>query len=125
MAVLVSATWDPTLPLRNRVLPLVLETAEVTASPTAMVDVEARDGNIISTGSPMVKPNPLSRGTLLAAFAEGAFEDGEDKVLLDRMLGDDNLLDNPRSLAGLDPSGFGASDDDEGERGTEGEPSIE
>lgn len=100
----------------------MLDTAEVTASPTVIVDDDASEGKTSSEGSSKVNPSPLSRSNLVGVFVICDLDVGDGNVFMDRMLGEDNLRDSPPSLFDLVPLRFGASDEDEGDRGTEGEP---
>jgi hypothetical protein len=125
---LASPACDPTLPLRYRVLLILLDTAEATASPKLIIGAdEVSDGRTVSERPSNIKPNPLSREAmigvvlpLLAFFERVAGEYGVTVLLRatsDRMFGEDVLLDNPcRLLEPGVPKAVGTNDEDEGDR---------
>ena len=120
-----SAACEPTLPLRNRVLFIVLDTAEVTASPKLFIGVEERDGRTVSELAFSIKPSPSSRVALIGVVVpyfplldRVAGEYGDVALLSASclMLGEDVLLDSPsRLLVPGVPVVIGRNREDEGD----------
>lgn len=121
-----STACEPTLPLRYRVLLIVFDTAEATASARLFIGVEEREGRIDSELSCSIKPSPLSRVALIGVVVpyfpllDRVAGEYDGVVLLSAsclMLGEDVLLDSPsRLLEPGVPVVIGRNEEDEGDR---------